>query len=1597
MSHSVIFRASVCVLVIGLAYSVISGGTFGYDYFFFSPNTTVTFTFVYDGNGSTSGIVPIDPNSPYNKASVVGVLGPGTLVKTGHQFGGWNTAADGGGTRYTPAQSFIINSNTTLYAQWVTPPCFTFGSLDPTFDSDGKVTTDFINDTDSANSGSLQSDGKIVLAGLSYVGSEFDFALTRYNTDGSLDTTFSGDGRVTTPVQSNSDDQAEAVALQPDGKIVTVGYSNQFNTDFGAARYHPDGAIDTTFSGDGKVTTDIDSSFDVAYSVAIQPDGKIVAAGTSGDSFAVVRYNTDGSLDTTFDGDGKVVTAFGTDDEGRSVAIQPDGKIVVAGSSWTGFGYDFAFVRYNADGSLDTTFSGDGKVTIGTGFTEMAYSVAIQADGKIVAAGYTFNGTRVFGLYRLTSNGAPDFTFDGDGRVATSVLGEHDEARAVAIQPDGKIVAGGISQNGTSNNFAVVRYNSNGSLDTTFDNDGKVTTSVRGWQDVLQSVAIQSDGKIVTAGHSSNSNGVGQDFASVRYGTDCTSPTPTSTPTNTATTTATSTQTNTATPTSTSTPVTACPLAVLPHNGSSSANARAPSTRYANSRAVYLIRASELAAAGYLSGSSPTALSWNYESVPGVSGAASLRIYLQNTTDTAYNKGTTFSTAISGMTPVHNFLTTLPATAGVFNIDFAGGDTFTYTGGGLYVAYDWGPYAGPFSTTATVYCSTSLGNGAAGGNSNSNTLTANSFRPETRLNGSPSPQNDVAVSTVYSMGEIPVGRTPPLAIQARVTNNGPQTLMNVPVTLNITGSHTFTDTQTIPVMAPCGSQQMVTFAGFQPSTIGNDTVNVSVPPDNDPTNNSQNKALNITANEFSYKHPGSPPTSGVGFAAPGIFAAKFNSSSVASVEQVKLEFFSVTSATYKVAIYRDQGGVPSPNPFYLDFSERTISAAGPTTITLDYPVTVGAGSFYVGVQQTSDTAYYYSYDSEMPLRVGSFFQSFSIFEPAWQDLAPSRFKLNIGVVLNAVQSPTPSPSPGSTPPGYFDPTFGNGGRVTTQIGTGDFFADGTSIAIQADGKIILAGFERSSGFALVRYNTDGSLDSSFGSGGIVTTPGGYAYSVVFQTDGKIIVGGYGNIGNGEFFALVRYNANGSLDSSFGNGGKVTTSILGSAICLSLALQADGKIVAAGFATDTLSGNFSSVFALTRYNSNGSLDTTFGSGGKVTTPIGNTDDLAFSVSIQQDGKIVVGGHSNNGTDADFAVVRYLSNGSLDPAFGNSGKVITPIGVSHDRGSSLAIQNDGKIVLTGGSMESLASNNMDFSAVRYNTDGTLDTAFGDAGKVVQPVGVGSDYGAGAVIQPNGKIVIAGQVYGSPTMDFGLIRLDPDGSIDTTFGNNGKMISPIGNYDDYCNAVALQPDGKIVAGGFSSTGQGTSLQTAVFAIVRYSGDGVAPTPAIGGTVTYGNAIGAPTPRFVSNVLLSGAGSVPVSTLTNFPNGTYSLSGFGSGAYTVTPSKTGGVNGISSFDAARIAQHAAGVNPLTGNQLVVADVSGNGTISSFDAGQVARYAAGVSGFGSTGNWIFTPANRNYASITGNISGEDFIALLMGEVSGNWTNTGARPVAGER
>ena len=395
------------------------------------------------------------------------------------------------------------------------------GMLDTTFGNSGKVITAVSNLEDNATSTVIQPDSKIIAAGGSGTIENLDFALVRYNTDGSLDNSFGTGGKVITAV-GNADDGANAVILQPDGKIIAAGVSGSFASyDFALVRYTTNGTLDSSFGTGGKVITPIGSGNDEARAVVLQSDGKIVAVGLSGNfpniDFALVRYNTNGTLDTSFGTGGKVLTSIGAaDDEAHSVIIQTDGKIVAAGFGNTATsGTDFALVRYNTDGSLDNSFGTGGKVTTPIGFGGDIRKIALQADGKIVAAGYTSTGpTFDVALVRYNPNGTLDVGFGTNGKVITAIGSSDEIANAVLIQPNGKIIAVGWSDQSTID-FALVRYNSNGTPDNSFGTNGIVLTPIGNSTDFGFAAALQTDGKIVVTG--SSYNGANFDFSLARY------------------------------------------------------------------------------------------------------------------------------------------------------------------------------------------------------------------------------------------------------------------------------------------------------------------------------------------------------------------------------------------------------------------------------------------------------------------------------------------------------------------------------------------------------------------------------------------------------------------------------------------------------------------------------------------------------------------------------------------------------------------------------------------------------------------------------------------------------------------------------------------------------------------------------------------------------------------------------------------------------------------------------------------------------------------------------------------------------------------------
>jgi uncharacterized delta-60 repeat protein len=391
--------------------------------------------------------------------------------------------------------------------------------------------------------------------------------------------------------------------------------------------------------------------------------------------------------------------------------------------------------------------------------------------------------------------------------------------------------------------------------------------------------------------------------------------------------------------------------------------------------------------------------------------------------------------------------------------------------------------------------------------------------------------------------------------------------------------------------------------------------------------------------------------------------------------------------------------------------------------------------------------------------------------------------------------------------GDLDPGFGEGGKVTTAFG-----GAATSIAVQPDGKLVLAG-GGTTDFALARYNGDGTLDSSFGANGKITTEVLHhyneAFAIAIQTDGKIVAaGGAGDFSTSDGFALVRYNSDGSLDSSFGNRGKVTTAFDGSeSEAYAIAIQSDGMIVAGGYVE-----GMPSHFALARYNPNGKLDKSFGVGGKVTTSFSNFGVKASSMAIQPDGKIVLAGYAGaQDGRIDFALARYNSDGSLDSTFGASGKVTTDLFGQSDLAFAAALQPDGRIVLAGlsGIVAGFGSGGedaLDFALVRYNSDGSLDTSFGSGGKVVTDFGNNEAiYAVG--VQRDGRIVAAGTAGVGDTSDFALARYNSDGSLDSTFGSTGKITTDFSDWDA-AYALAILPSGRIVAAGSSSTGPGFAL---------------------------------------------------------------------------------------------------------------------------------------------------------------------------------------------
>lgn len=340
---------------------------------------------------------------------------------------------------------------------------------------------------------------------------------------GNIDTSFGIEGVVITSFSEPS--FGYDLAIQNDGKLILVGeYTGGLLGDFAVARYLSDGSLDPSFSSDGKVSTDVNSNLDRAFGVAIQSDGKILVTGlaihqlsqSQDADYALVRYNIDGSLDNTFGNNGIITTDFGDIAEiGMSIAIQANGRILVTGITSNGF---FTLLRYNSNGTLDLAFGESGIVVIGNAFS-YGYKVLVQSNSKILVGGESGND---FSIVRYNSNGTLDSQFGNNGMATTNIGLNSDKFGSMIIDNNDKIVLVGGSRNQNNSDYynSIIRYNSNGIIDSTFGNNGIFTKDLTFRDDYAASILIQDDGNIVVSGLSKNINDSEYDFSIMRITTD---------------------------------------------------------------------------------------------------------------------------------------------------------------------------------------------------------------------------------------------------------------------------------------------------------------------------------------------------------------------------------------------------------------------------------------------------------------------------------------------------------------------------------------------------------------------------------------------------------------------------------------------------------------------------------------------------------------------------------------------------------------------------------------------------------------------------------------------------------------------------------------------------------------------------------------------------------------------------------------------------------------------------------------------------------------------------------------------------------------------
>ena len=1073
----------------------------------------------------------------------------------------------------------------------------------------------------------------------------------------------------------------------------------------------------TFLVGDGKATSVIGLSNDVAESVAIQNDGKILVGGWSStgsySDMAIVRYNANGTIDLPFGAGGRISAIVGSESYLKTILVQNDGKILVAGNN-TG---DILVDRFNADGSLDNSFDGDGMVItpIGSG-VDACNRALVQSDGKILVAGYTMNGSyKDSVLVRYTTAGALDTSFNSTGKLTVSTGTNDDEFTGVAVQSDGNIIAVGYCNNGISKDIVVTRYTTTGALDTTFGNGGKTITAIGAYNDVGQTVAIQNDGNILVAGWSFN--GDYNDGVIVRYNS------------------------------------TGVLDSSFGNNGIVTVNVAAGDDMIRN---MALQRDGKILV---------TLWSDNFSS--------------QNFVLARYNSNGTLDNSFDG--------------DGIVTTDIGVGDDV--------------------SNSVTVQSDGKIV--VVGKSSNgSNDDAVVRYNGDGSLDTTFDPLNTLSSKSTYTEGGAAVVLGSDIKIfdadLAALGNYGGATL-----TLARHGGASADDRFSGDGIVAGSASGTVTVAGtaIGSYTWSSGTLTISF------TTQATQTLVNQAMDALAWQNINTAPPATVQLDwtfSDGNSTGTQGSGGVLGTTGYKT--VNITAVTQAPTLTAFSGAVATTNEdtlgtiTFADLVAKGNEADADGSVTAFVIKELSSSTFNLKIGADAATAI--PYDSVLNNVIDATQSAY------WMPVGNTNGILNAFTVVardnehatsaTAVQVTVNTVAVNDAPTFY----VGNG-IITTDFGGDDAIS---GIVAQDDGKIIVAG-RANNDFALIRYNSDGFLDTSFDSDGKVLTDFNLSTDnvggVVVQSDGKIVVVG----SNGSDVALMRYKSNGALDTTFDSDGKVNTSInSGVESANSVALQSNGKIVVAGYSTNS-SGYKDAL--LIRYNKDGSLDNTFDGDGVVTTTLSIKNDEFRSVVLQADGKILAAGISYNGSNNDIALVRYNSDGSIDTTFGAGGVITTAIGTD-DQANSVIIQQDGKILVGG-------HNGSNYSLIRYNSDGSLDTTFDTDGIVVTSPDGGFDTIFSLTLQPDGKIVAAGYSQGywkggtyhgyfhySGYYDFlnnfSFVRYNTNGTLDTTFDGDGIVITDLGDAQ-YISKITVQSDGKILAGGDSNGN---------FALVRYNTDG-------------------------------------------------------------------------------------------------------------------------------------------------------------------------------